>query len=143
MPDIFDQRMRDEIRLFAALVIFCALVAGIVAWSGAAEAGAATVCVDGYCTPAEAAPGCLNVTVALVAQNSGDRAAENVEAVAGLYCGGVNVYSHRVVFGPVPAGQAVTNTSVVSLALSPSEIAGGDRLELRIDEVDVTAQPSG
>jgi|GEM_PF-4798753 len=137
--------MRDEIRLFAAFVIFCALVAGIVAWSGAADAGAATVCVDGYCTPAEVAPGCLNVTVALVAQNSGDRAAENVEAVAGLYCGGVSVYSHRVFFGTVPAGEAVTNTSVVSLSLSPSEVAGGDRLELKIDEVEVdaAAQPSG
>jgi len=86
----------------------------------------------------------LNVTVALVAQNSGDRAAEDVEAVSGLYCGGINVYSHRVVFGPVPAGQAVTNTSVVSLSLSPSEVAGGERLELKIDSVavDAAAQPS-
>ncbi|NVO65823.1 hypothetical protein [Methanofollis tationis] len=64
---------------------------------------------------------------------------------SGVYCGGVNIYSHRVVFGPIPAGEAVRDVSVVSLSLSPSEVAGGDRLELRIDEVavDAAAQPSG
>jgi len=60
-----------------------------------------------------------------------------------LYCGGVIFYSHRVFFGTVPARETVTDVSVVSLSLSPSEVAGGDRLELRIDEVGATAHRSG
>lgn len=138
----FDLHMIAPSRLLIVLVVACALVLVVgsvgIGTSPAPETpGSAIICVDGYCPSWEETAEGVNVTVALFVQNSGDVAA-NVEATVGLYCGTTCVSSYLVVFNPVPGGQTVTNTTVISLPLSPAEVGDGG-LDVGIDMVDAVA----